>query len=135
MKYTKTHVWIRYHPGENVPEAYQTGYVGITYYAQRKLKDINKLTHPIIGTLVDKGESLGTVESPYLKLELISPVTGAIFEVVSSEQFNEEVEKDLKKVNLDAESQHLVALKVSNPAELDDLLGIKEYEAFTEHEE
>ena len=78
---------------------------------------------------------MGTVESPYLKLELISPVTGAIVEVDTGQQFNEEVEKDLKKVNLDAESQHLVALKVTNPAELDGLLGIKEYEAFTEHEE
>ena len=59
----------------------ETGLVGITYYAQKKLKDINKLSHPINGTIVDKGESLGLIESSSCKLDLLSPVTGSILEV------------------------------------------------------
>lgn len=110
-----------------MPDKHQ-GYVGITYYAQKKLKGITKVAYSIVGTKVDQFESLGFVESPYLKLELISPVSGEITEI------NAEVQADLKKLNLDAETQYLLVLSVNDQKQLEGLLTDKEYQEFTKEE-
>lgn len=68
-------------PDKKVVAAHQMGYVGITYYAQKKLNGINKISYPIIGTKVDQYESLGSIESPFSKLDFISPVSGSVEEV------------------------------------------------------
>ena len=55
FRYTKEHEWVRVEG--------DTGTVGITFHAQKELGDIVYVDLPKTGTTVEKGASLGSVES------------------------------------------------------------------------
>lgn len=55
--------------------------VGITDYAQRKLKTIEYLALPEAGDGVEQNGSLGEVESKKAVSQLISPLTGTVGEI------------------------------------------------------
>lgn len=55
--------------------------MGITDYAQKKLKEIEYLNLPAEGDGVTQGESLGEVESKKAVSDLLSPLTAAVLEV------------------------------------------------------
>ncbi len=59
--------------------------IGLTDYAQRRLKEIVYAELPNVGTEVKQGESCGTVESVKAVSDVVAPVSGTITEV------NEEV--------------------------------------------
>ena len=55
--------------------------MGITDYAQKKLKEIEYLNLPEPGESVTQGESLGEVESKKSVSDLVSPLTGRVSEI------------------------------------------------------
>lgn len=69
--------------------------MGITDYAQKKLKKIEYLNLPEEGEAVTQGESLGEVESQKSVSDLMAPVTGTVLE------HNEEAVADPTLLNTD----------------------------------
>ena len=69
--YSSTHKWI-------VFLADGTARIGISDYAQRKLKNVIFVTLPDEGDTVQCGASFGEIESVKTTSEIISPVSGRI---------------------------------------------------------
>jgi len=115
LKYTKDHEWIRVE-GE-------IGYVGITFYAQKELGDIVFLEIETEGETIEKEEVFGTIEAVKTVSDLFMPVTGEILEV------NPDIKDNPELVNKDPYNKGwMVKVKITNPAELADLLSATDYE-------
>ena len=113
LKYTKDDEWIRVE-GE-------FGYIGITDYAQHELGDIT-----FVDIDPDLEEEFGAVEAVKTTAELTMPVAGEVVEV------NETLadEENAKLVNTDPYGEGwMLKIKVSDAAELDNLLDAAAYEA------
>ncbi len=68
--YTKEHEWV------DAKGEFAT--VGITDHAQHELGDIVYVDLPKIGSAVEEGKSLGSVESVKAVSDIYSPVTGEV---------------------------------------------------------
>jgi glycine cleavage system H protein len=118
LKYTVEHEWVTAPSGDTVVR------IGITGYAQEALGDIVFVSLPEAGTAVDAGQAFGEVESTKSVSEVYAPVSG---EIVAR---NEELAASPELINTDPYgSGWLVEIKVSDPADLDDLLDAGSYEA------
>ena len=120
LKYTKDDEWIRVE-GE-------FGYIGITDYAQHELGDITfvDIDADLVGETLDAEEVFGAVEAVKTSAELMMPVAGEVVEV------NEALadEENAKLVNTDPYGEGwMLKIKVSDAAELDNLLDAAAYEA------
>ncbi len=119
LKYTKDDEWIRLE-GE-------FGYIGITDYAQHELGDITfiDIDPDLVGETLEAEEVFGAVEAVKTSAELMMPVAGEIVEV------NETLadEENAKLVNSDPYGEGwMLKIKVSNVADLDNLLDAAAYE-------
>jgi glycine cleavage system H protein len=119
LKYTNDDEWIRLE-GE-------TAYVGITDYAQHELGDITfvDVDPDLVGETLEAEEVFGAVEAVKTSAELMMPVAGEIVEV------NETLadEENAKLVNSDPYGEGwMLKIKVSNVADLDNLLDAAAYE-------
>jgi len=115
LKYTKDHEWIRVEGDEAV--------IGITDFAQSELGDIVFVEIETEGEELDQEEVFGTVEAVKTVSDLFMPVSG---EVIS---LNEELEDSPEKVNEDPYGEGwMIRLKISNTAQLDDLLSADDYQ-------
>jgi glycine cleavage system H protein len=112
-KYTKDHEWVIIAGGE--------GKVGITDYAQKQLGDIVYLDLPEPGRIVKQGQVLGTVESVKAVSEIFAPVSGEIVKV------NRELAEQPEKVNAEPHESWMVTVKLSDLAEMDNLLDATQY--------
>ncbi len=116
LKYTKEHEWVRLEGDVAV--------VGITDFAQGELGDIVFVEVETVDETLDADEVFGTVEAVKTVSDLFLPVAGEIVE------FNEAVEDDPALVNNDPYGEGwLIKVKVSNPADVDGLLGGEAYKA------
>ena len=120
LKYTQDDKWIRLE-GE-------FGYIGITDYAQHELGDITfvDIDPDLVGETLEAEEEFGAVEAVKTTAELTMPVAGEIVEV------NETLadEENAKLVNTDPYGEGwMLKIKVSDAAELDNLLDAAAYEA------
>jgi glycine cleavage system H protein len=114
LKYSQDHEWIR---AEG-----DTAFVGITDYAQSNLGDIVFIEVETVGEELDKGEAFGNVEAVKAVEELYLPVGGEVLE------FNEELEDSPDLVNKDPYGKGwIVKIKMSDPAEMDDLMDSAGY--------
>ena len=101
--------------------------IGITDYAQDALNDIVYLEIPDAGESVTAGEEFGVVESVKAASDLISPVSG---EVTAS---NADLVAEPEIINSDPyEKGWMIKVKMSNPAELDNLMDAAGYAAYNE---
>ena len=115
-RYTKEHEWVRVDAG--------VGTVGITDYAQDELGDIVYIELPAPGTTVKQFEKLGEIESVKAVSDFYSPVGGEVVDV------NEEVNDHPELVNESFYDRGwLVRLRVTDPAELNNLLIAEQYDA------
>ncbi|MBU2511470.1 glycine cleavage system protein GcvH [bacterium] len=73
LKYTEDHEWI------SINNDIVT--LGITDYAQDSLSDIVYVELPEVGTIVESGETVGSIESVKAVAELYSPVSGEVVDV------------------------------------------------------
>ena len=117
LKYTKDHEWIRVE-GE-------TGYVGITDFAQGELGDIVFIEIETVGETLGKEEVFGTIEAVKTVSDLFMPVSGEILEL------NPEIEQNPDAVNKDPYGAWLIKVKISNPGELAELLSPEKYKELT----
>ncbi len=121
-KYTKTDEWIRV---EN-----NVGIVGITDYAQKKLKNIVSVELPEVSREVKAQESVGVVESIKTVADLYTPVSGKIIEV------NERLVDEPELINKDPYGEGWIfKLEIADVSELENLLTPEQYAKLIEERE
>lgn len=97
--------------------------VGITDFAQDQLGEVVYVDLPDVGTTVVAGEAFGEIESVKSVSELYAPVSGEVIEV------NGELADAPETVNASPyEDGWMIKVRMSDPAELDDLMSSAEYE-------
>jgi glycine cleavage system H protein len=118
LKYSKTDEWVRVEGDQVV--------IGISDYAQDQLGDIVYLELPWdAGSNVSRETKFGDIESVKATSELISPISG---EVVKS---NEALKDTPELINDNPYDEGwMLTIKMSDPAELDDLMSAEQYEEF-----
>ena len=99
-------------------------YVGITDYAQNALGNVVYVDLPEVDDEVEADEDFGAVESVKAASDLISPVTGTVVEV------NEALEDKPELINEDPFENWIIKVKLSDTAELDNLMDTQAYEDF-----
>ncbi len=116
LRYTKEHEWAR------VDDDGVTVRVGVTAYAVEQLGDVTLVDLPDVGNNVAQNDRFGEIESVKTVSELFSPVSGEIVAV------NEELDASPEQVNEGPyEAGWLVAIKMSDPAELQGLMDAAQY--------
>jgi glycine cleavage system H protein len=121
FRYTKEHEWV------NVQG--DTGTIGITDHAQKELGDIVYVDLPKIGMTVEKGKTLGSVESVKAVSDLYSPVSGEVTAV------NDLLATSPEKLNADPHgAAWMVKIKLSVPAEVADLMSAADYQKYAGEE-
>ncbi len=116
-RYTKEHEWISAE-GE-------TATIGITDHAQQELGDIVYVDLPKIGTKLEKGKTLGSVESVKAVSDVYAPVSGEVMDV------NELLSQEPEKLNADPHgAAWLVKIKLAAPDEIKQLLTAADYQTY-----
>ena len=116
LKYSKEHEWVRV--------VGDTATIGITAFAQGELGDIIYVDIDTVGETIDKDGIFGTVEAVKTVSDLFMPVSGEVVE------FNEALKDTPALVNgKPYEDGWMIKVKMSNPAEVDDLLDAAAYQA------
>ena len=116
LKYANSHEWVRI--------SGDTGTVGITDHAQHELTDVVFVELPALEGQVKAGEPCAVVESVKTASDIYSPVSGQIVEV------NQAVVDNPALVNSEPYgSGWFYKIKLSNPAELNNLLAPEAYTA------
>ena len=122
LHYTKQHEWVRLSDG--------VGVVGITDYAQKQLGDIVYVDPPRVGSILEKGKVMGSVESVKAVSDIYAPVSGEVVEI------NDGLSGAPEKLN---ESPHgdgwLVKIRLSVPGEISALLSAQDYQKYVAEEE
>jgi len=112
--YTETDEWVRVE-GE-------VARIGITDYAQKMLRDVVGVELPRQGAKVKRGQSVAVIESIKATAEVYTPVTGTVVEV------NEKLRDEPELVNKDPYGGGwIIAVKMDDPKELEQLLKPQEY--------
>ena len=119
LMYARSHEWIRTEGNAVV--------VGITHYAQEQLGEVVYVELPEVGTGVDAGDELGTLESVKAVSEFLAPVAGEVLEV------NERLEDEPNLVNDDPYGDGWL-VKLSGSVESEELLNAEGYQEFLEQE-
>jgi glycine cleavage system H protein len=117
LHYTKEHEWVRVEQDIAV--------VGITDHAQKELGDIVYVELPKVGSTVEQGKSLGSVESVKAVSDIYAPVSGEVIEI------NDALSTAPEKLNEDPHgAAWLVKIRLSKPDEIKQLLTAEAYEAY-----
>lgn len=112
--YTKDHEWIKVVDTE--------AYIGVTDFAQGELGDIVFIEIDTVGETLKKEDTLGTIEAVKTVSDVFMPVGGEVLEI------NAKLESNPETVNKDPYGEGWMAkIKISNPAELNDLLKANQY--------
>ncbi|HTL59719.1 MAG TPA: glycine cleavage system protein GcvH [Candidatus Limnocylindrales bacterium] len=116
LKYAKSHEWVRVDG--------QTATVGITDHAQHELTDVVFVELPQTGRKIAAGEACAVVESVKTASDIYAPVSGEVSEV------NKAVVDNPALVNTEPYGGGwFFKVRLSNPGELQGLLGPAEYSA------
>jgi glycine cleavage system H protein len=117
FRYTKEHEWV-------LVEG-DAGTIGITDHAQHELGDIVYVDLPKVGTHLEKSKTLGSVESVKAVSDVYAPVSGEVTEI------NGLLADSPEKLNEDPHgAAWLVKLKLSAPAEAENLMTAAEYQTY-----
>ena len=103
------------------------GTMGITEYASKQLGDVVYVELPEIGLEVNKGDTIGAVESVKSASDILTPVSGKVTD------HNKMLEEKPGQVNKSPEGDAWLAkLEISDSGELENLMDRDAYTAFTE---
>jgi glycine cleavage system H protein len=117
LKYHREHDWARLDGDEAV--------LGITWFAQDSLGELVHFEPPTDGQQIQRDSSYGEVESVKAVSALIAPLSGEVLEV------NRKALDEPETVNADPYGEGwLIRIRLSEPAEADDLLNAAAYRAF-----
>jgi len=121
IQYHKEHTWVRIEGKRAV--------IGITDYAQDSLGDVVYIDLPEVDTEIAANSEISEIESTKATSSVIAPVSGTVVEV------NEELEETPEVINEDPYGKGwILAVEMSDPSEVDDLLDASDYEKFVEEE-
>lgn len=116
LLYTKDHEWLRVEGN--------TGYVGITDFAQGELGDIVFIEIETVGETLAKEDVFGTIEAVKTVSDMFMPVSGEILES------NPAIEESPDVVNKDPYGKGwMVKIKINDPSEAVSLLTPEQYKA------
>jgi glycine cleavage system H protein len=114
LKYHREHDWARI-DGD-------VATFGITWYAQNQLGEVVFFEPPEVGATVTKDETYAEVESVKAVSDVYAPLSGEVIEV------NEAAGESPEKINEDPYGEGwLVRVRLSDPAEVDELLDAAAY--------
>ncbi len=117
LRYHREHDWVRAEGDEAV--------FGITWYAQDALGEVVYYDPPAVGATISKDSSYGELESVKAVSDIIAPASGEVVAVNGAVGDRPEI------VNEDPYGEGwLVRVKLSDPAELDDLLDEPAYREY-----
>lgn len=116
LYYSESHEYVRVEGN--------TGFIGITDYAQNALGNVVYVDMPDVDDEITAGEDFGAVESVKAASDLLSPLSGTVLEV------NEALEDQPELINQDAFENWIIKVELSDTGELDQLMDAKAYEAF-----
>jgi len=117
LRYTSSHEWARVEGSSGVAT------IGITWFAQDSLGDVVHVELPKVGTSVHKGQSVAEIESVKAVSEIYSPVSGEVVAVNADLDGSEELVNSAPFAD-----GWLFQVKMSHPAELDEMLASDAYE-------
>jgi glycine cleavage system H protein len=104
-----------------------TGTIGITTYAATQLGDVVFVELPEVGTELNKGDTMGAVESVKSASDINVPVGGKITEI------NGTLEEKPGNINKSPEGDAWLAkIELADKGELEGLMDAEAYKAFTE---
>ncbi len=112
-RYTESDEWVKLED--------DTALVGITDYAQKKLRDIVGVELPEPGRNVRKGEAIASIESVKAAAEVYAPLDGEILEV------NERLYEEPELLNRDPYGTWIVKIRVADKSQFDKLLTPEQY--------
>lgn len=122
LKFARTHEWV------SVDGNIAT--IGITDFAVKALTDLVYVDLPEAGTQISAGDMCGEVESVKAVSDLYAPVGGEVIQV------NDAIDSDLDLLSNDAfGGGWLLKIRMSSPADLDELLDKSAYEELCRAEE
>lgn len=122
LKYATSHEWVR------VDED-GVATIGISHHAQDALGDIVFVELPEVGAMVIAKEESAVVESVKAASDIYSPLSGEVLEI------NEELVESPETVNSQPyDNGWFFKVKLSDEAELDDLLDAETYAEHCESE-
>ncbi len=117
LRFTKDHEWIR------VDGDIAT--VGITDYAQKALGDVVFVEVPESGRQVSRGDDAAVVESVKAASEVYAPVSGTVTEGNAALADNPALVNESPE-----DAAWFFRLRLSNPAELDELMDRAAYDEY-----
>ena len=117
LRYTKEHEWVHVEG--------DAATIGITDHAQQELGDIVYVDLPKVGAKLEQGKTLGSVESVKAVSDVYAPVSGEVVDI------NGLLADAPEKLNEDPHgAAWLVKLKLSAPAEVQNLMTAAEYQTY-----
>jgi len=120
-RYAKSHEYV--HAEGDV------GTIGITDYAQKELGDVVFVELPQVGSQLEAGDELGSIESVKAVSELFSPVSGEVVEI------NEKLAEKPELVNTDPYGDGwMIRIRLDDPTEMDELMTADDYEDYVQTE-
>jgi len=120
IKYSEDHEWVDAKEDD-------LAVIGITDFAQEQLGDLVYVELPEVGDECTKGENISVIESVKAASDLVAPVSGSIIEV------NSRLEDEPEIVTEDSMGEGwFIKVKLSDPAELDELMDEEAYNSFIE---
>lgn len=116
-RYTKDHEWIQLQGNR--------ARIGITDHAQAELGDIVFVELPAVGTSVQKGDNIATVESVKAVGDVFAPASGTVVGV------NDTLESAPETINSSPqEDGWILDLEIGDLSDLEDAMDAAAYEAF-----
>lgn len=120
LYYSKDHEWVKV-DGDKA-------YIGITDYAQHALGEIVYVEMPEVDDEIESGDVFGVIESVKAASDSDLPISGKVVEI------NEELEDSPELLNESPYESWILAVEISDKAELENLMDPKEYEEFCKTE-
>ncbi len=115
LRYSKEHEW--------VANEDSVATIGVTDFAQDQLGEIVYVELPSVGDKVSKDDPFGVIESVKAVSDIFAPVSGTVTEV------NQELAESPEIINEDPYGDGwLIKIRISDSAELDDLMDNGEYQ-------
>jgi len=119
LKYTEEHEWVL------VEDDVVT--IGITDFAQDQLGDVVFVELPEAGEQLQIGKPFGVVESVKAVSDVYAPVAGEVVDV------NDDLADDPEMINQSPyEDGWMIKIRLSDAAELNDLMDVSTYQEFIE---
>ena len=119
LYYTSDHEWIKVEGN--------TGWVGVTDFAQHQLGDIVFVDVASVGETISEGETFGTIEAVKTVSDLFMPIESEVIE------FNDVLNSEPELINKDPYGEGwIVKVTIADTSKLADLLTPEKYKVLVE---